>query len=92
MNNQLVYKVDEKACREFTTKYPKVTELMKASKGRTLKSAYVRFLDAKDKIEPTLGGSPEVVNSPTFGTKTFWKYDFCGASGWAEVFQYVKSK
>ena len=46
----------------------------------------------KDMNESKLGGNAETISSPTFGTKTFYKYDWCGTGGYAEVFQYVYNK
>jgi len=90
--NNLVFKVNEKACIEFLKKYPLVCNLMENSKGKDLMTAYKKFLKLKDLNEPNLGGGSEEVSSISFGTKVFYKYDWYGCSGWAEVFQYYKSK
>jgi hypothetical protein len=88
--NQLVYRVNQKACIAFLDNYPLVANLIANSQGRTLRSAYGKFLQLKDKHEPQLGGRAETISSPTFGTKTFYKYEWGACSGWAEVFQFCK--
>lgn len=90
MKNQLVYKVNEKACIEFLTKYPLVSNLIANANGKDLMSAYRKFLQYKDMNESKLGGRPECIGSVSFGTKTFYKYDWGACSGWAEVFQFCK--
>jgi hypothetical protein len=89
--NQLVYKVNEKACIEFLTKYPLVSVLISNANGKNLLVAYNKFLKFKDMNESKLGGRAETISSPTFGTKTFYKYEWGACSGWAEVFQFSKS-
>ena len=42
--------------------------------------------------ESKLGGRAECIGSVAFGTKTFYKYDWDACSGWAELFQYYKTK
>ena len=88
--NQLVFKVNEKACIEFLTKYPLVSNLIANANGGNLLAAYNKFLKFKDMNESKLGGRPETISSPTFGTKTFYKYEWGACSGWAEVFQFCK--
>ena len=90
--NKLVFKVNEKACVAFLKKYPMVCNLMENSNGKDLLSAYKKFLKLKDTNEPKLGGRGESIGSVSFGTKTFYKYDWDTCSGWAEVFEYYKSK
>ena len=90
MKNQLVYKVNEKACIAFLDKYPLVANLIANSQGKDLMSAYKKFLHLKDKHEPKLGGRAESIGSVSFGTKTFYKYDWDACSGWAELFQFCK--
>ncbi len=90
--NKLVFKVNEKACVAFFKKYPLVCNLMENSDGKDLMSAYKKFLKLKDMNESKLGGRPECIGSVSFGTKTFYKYDWDACSGWAELFQYYKSK
>ena len=90
--NQLVFKVNEKACVAFLKKYPIVCTLMENAKGKDLLSAYKQFLKFKDMNESKLGGRAETISSTNFGTKTFYKYDWDACSGWAELFQYYKSK
>jgi hypothetical protein len=62
------------------------------AKGKNLLSSYKNFLKLKDLNESKLGGKAEITSSPTFGTKTFYKFDFCGCGGWAEVFEFVYNK
>ena len=90
--NKLVFKVNEKACVDFLKKYPMVCNLMENSNGKDLISAYRKFLKLKDMNESKLGGRGETISSVSFDTKTFYKYDWDACTGWAEVFQYYKSK
>ncbi len=90
--NKLVFKVNEKACVAFFKKYPLVCNLMENSNGKDLMSGYKKFLKLKDMNESKLGGRAESIGSVSFGTKTFYKYDWDACSGWAELFQYYKSK
>ena len=90
--NKLVFKVNEKACVAFLKKYPMVCNLMENSNGKDLLSAYKKFLKLKDINEPKLGGRGESVGSVSFGTKTFYKYDWDSCTGWAEVFEFVYNK
>lgn len=89
MKNQLVYKVNEKACIAFLDKYPLVSNLIANSNGKDL-MVYKKFLKLKDINESKLGGRPECIGSVSFGTKTFYKYDWGTCSGWAELFQFCK--
>jgi hypothetical protein len=88
--NKLVFKVNEKACVAFLDKYPLVANLIANSQGKDLLSAYRKFLKFKDQHEPKLGGRAETISSKTFGTKTFYHYEWGACSGWAEVFQFCK--
>ena len=90
--DKLVYRINEKGCKDFFKRYPKVYELMRKAKGRTLRSAYSNFLKLKDDNQPTLGGRAETISSPSFGTKTFYHYEWGACSGWAELFEYYKTK
>jgi hypothetical protein len=90
--NKLVFKVNEKACVAFLKKYPLVCNLMENSDGKDLMSAYKKFLKLKDMNESKLGGRAECIGSVSFGTKTFYKYDWDACSGWAELFEYYKNK
>ena len=53
---------------------------------------YQLDLKLKDINESKLGGRGECIGSVAFGTKTFYKYDWDACSGWAEVFEFYKSK
>ena len=92
--NKLVFSVNEENCVNFLKKYPAMAYLMFSSKYKckSLLSAYKNFLKIKDINESKLGGNAETISSATFGTKTFYKYDWCGTGGYAEVFQYVYNK
>ena len=90
--NKLVFSINESNCIKFLKKYPHVAYLMTQSKGKNLLSAYKNFLKLKDMNEGKLGAKSETISSPTFGTKTFYKFDFCGCGGWAEVFEFVYNK
>ena len=89
--NILVHGVNPDACEAFLKKYPKVRQTMLAiaKKNNDLMKGYKAFLKFKDKQEAYLGGRPEVTGSPTFGEKTFYKYDWMGTKGWAEIYQYI---
>ncbi len=86
---KLVYQINEKACIEFFKKYPLVVKLMNDTKKRkNIRLSYCNFLQLKDANEKFLGGKPEFVKSQNFGEKTFFKYDWNGCTGWAELFQF----
>ena len=89
--NILVRNVNPDACEAFLRKYPKVRTVMTsiARKNKDLMKGYKAFLKFKDANEGYLGGRAEVTKSPNFGEKTFWKYDWMGATGWAEIYQYI---
>jgi hypothetical protein len=90
--NQLVFKVNEKACVTFLKEYPLVCNLLETANGKTLLDGYKKFLKLKDLNEPNLGGRAECIGSVSFGTKTFYKYNWNACSGWAELYQYWKTK
>ena len=90
--NQLVFKVNEKACVAFLKEYPLVCNLLEAANGKTLLDGYKKFLKLKDANESKLGGRAECIGSVSFGTKTFYKYNWDSCSGWAELYQYYKTK
>ena len=88
----LVRRVDSKAVETFLKKYPKVKQIMTtlAQKNTDLMRGYKAFLKFKDKQEDYLGGRAEQTTSATFGTKTFYKYDWNNLKGhWPEVYQYI---
>lgn len=89
----LVYRVNPSAVDKFLKKYPKVKEVMKSiiSKNKDIMKGYKAFIKFKDKQEDYLGGRAEETSSPTFGTKTFYKYDWNGVDGWAEAYQHLYS-
>ena len=85
----LVYKVNDKKVQKFLKKYPKVEKSMKPFLKGDILRGYNKWLRWKDKNEDKLGGKPNKVDSKSFGSKVFWKHDWNGVSGWAEVFQYL---
>jgi len=88
----LVRRVDSKAVETFLKKYPKVKQIMTtlAQKNTDLMRGYKAFLKFKDKQEDYLGGRAEQTSSSTFGSKTFYKYDWNNLKGhWPEVYQYI---
>ena len=61
-----------------------------AQKNTDLMRGYKAFLKFKDKQEDYLGGRAEQTTSATFGSKTFYKYDWNNLKGhWPEVYQYI---
>ena len=85
----LVYKINDKNVQKFLKKYPKVEKSMKPFLKGDILNGYKKWIRWKDKNEDKLGGKPNKVDSKTFGSKVFWKHDWNGVSGWAEVFQYL---
>jgi hypothetical protein len=75
--------------KSFLKKYPKVEASMKPyyTKNINIMRAYRLWLAKKNESE--LGGREEIVKSKGFGTKTFYKFDWNGVSGWSEIFQYL---
>lgn len=88
----LVYHVDDNAVETFLQKYQEVEPTMLPFLGGKLKNGYTKWLKWKEKNEDKLGGRAEIISSPTFGTKTFYKFDWNGVQGWAEVFQYLYNR
>lgn len=89
---KLVYRVNGDASEKFLKRYPKVKQIMYTfvTKNKDIMKGYKAFLKFKDKQEDYLGGRAEQTSSSTFGTKTFYKYDFGGVKGgWPEVYQYL---
>ena len=92
---RLVYpNYDKSAPAEFVAKYPKIKELVKCSKGRNIVGRYNSFLKLKDEQQAIIGGTPKTLTSPSFGTKTFYEYqwpkdnNYKRQIGFAEVFTY----
>jgi hypothetical protein len=87
----IVYKINKPAVEKFLKKYPRVGQIMKvlASKNSDVMKGYKSFIKFNDKNADYFGGRAEITSSPTFGTKTFYKYDWDGVGGWAEVYQYI---
>jgi len=91
---KLVHRVNVPAVEKFLKKYPKVKEVMTAliSKNFDVMKGYKAFIKFKDKNEPYLGGKGEESVSKNFGSKIFYKYDWNGVGGWAEVYEYLYDK
>ncbi len=87
----IVYKINKPAVEKFLKKYPRVGQIMKVlvSKNSDVMKGYKAFIKFNDKNADYFGGRAEITSSPTFGTKTFYKYDWDGVGGWAEVYQYI---
>lgn len=87
----IVYKINKPAVEKFLKKYPRVGQIMKVlvSKNSDVMRGYKAFIKFNDKNADYFGGKAEITSSPTFGTKTFYKYDWDGVGGWAEVYQYI---
>ena len=90
--NKIVYSVDGNAVDNFINKYPKVLPSMKPflNKTKDMHRNYAQWIHSYKSSE--LGGNSNTVKSPTFGTKTFYKFDWNGVKGWAEVFQWLSIK
>ena len=91
-NNRIASVVDSKRVVKFLKKYPKVKPSMMKYVGfsKSVYDSYVEWLTNRE--ETKMGGRPERVDSPSFGSKTFYKFDWNGISGWSEVFQYLTDK
>jgi len=91
---KLVHRVNVPAVEKFLKKYPKVKEVMNAiiSKNSDTMKGYKAFIKFKDKNESYLGGKGEESVSKNFGSKIFYKYDWNGLGGWAEVYEYLYDK
>ena len=91
---KLVYKINKPAVEKFIKKYPRVKEVMNAiiSKNSDTMKGYKAFIKFKDKNESYLGGKGEESVSKNFGSKIFYKYDWNGVGGWAEVYEYLYDK
>ena len=87
-NNMLVYKVNKNNVSNFLNKYPEIKKSMLGYINKTnMLKDYCSWLNWKENNEDKLGGVAEFVQSETFGSKTFYKHDWNGVSGWAEIFQ-----
>ena len=90
--NRICSVVDEMRIKDFLSKYPLVEKsMLKYVNSKYLVfDSYVEWLGIRD--ETKFGGRPERIDSPSFGSKIFYKFDWDGISGWAEVFQYLTDK
>ncbi|MBC8428364.1 hypothetical protein H8D04_00630 [bacterium] len=92
--NRISFVVDTMRVPTFFNEYPTVKETMLEFVGtkRQVIDAYVNWLNKYGMNGHYLGGKPETVNSESFGTKTFYKFNWNSISGWAELFQYLTDK
>ncbi len=93
--DKIVYRVHPELCEKFFKQYPLVKSAMLKfvnGSGKVL-TKYNKFISFKNKNEDKLGGYAKTVDSPSFGTKTFYEYDFpkapSGTVMFAELFQYL---
>ena len=90
----LVYRVNASAVKAFVGRYPlagkSIEEYIENCNTGSCKFAYVKWLDSSEEAKESeaWGAVGNTVVSPSFGTKTFYKYDWNGCSGWAEIFEY----
>lgn len=90
-DDRLVYFVREDKVQAFLKRYPKVEETMTdyANRYKSMSRAYANWLRWMNNNEAELGGRAETLSAPSFGVKTFYKYDWNGVDGWAEIMQYI---
>ena len=92
--DKLCYFIKEDAVLSFLKKYPSVEKSIKSFLGckSNLFDSYATWLEATNterNESSSWGATPDTIESKSFGTKTFYKYDFCGTTGWAEIFEYL---
>jgi len=89
--NRIALVVDTHRVPLFFKKYPKIEKTMLEYVGSTKSTInnYIHWLNKYGADGYMLGGYPETVRSKSFGTKTFYKFDWDGISGYAELFQYL---
>ena len=92
--DRLVYFVREDNVQAFLKRYPTVDQTMTdyANRYKTMNRAYANWLRWMNNNEAELGGRAETISAPSFGVKTFYKYDWNGVDGWAEIMQYIYTK
>lgn len=95
-DEKLVYILETEPCEQFLKAYPNVKKGMEPFvKTSKIMTGYKQFLKFKNKNEDKLGATPETVNSPAFGEKTFYKFNwpknkYNGSDlGFADLFQYL---
>ena len=88
------HQIEPKKIEAFLKKYPQVENSMKPFLSTRLMQGYRKWLNWKGKNEDKLGGTPNTIDSPSFGSKTFYKHDWsiAGIDSWAAVFQYLTGK
>jgi|TARA_Y100000310_G_C20132405_1_gene556451 hypothetical protein len=92
--NRISFVVDTSRVPGFFKEYPIIKKTMLefvGTKHKTIDS-YINWLNKYGENRHYLGGYPETVVSPSFGTKTFYKFNWDGISGYAELFQYLTDK
>lgn len=90
--DRIVYGYNSKAVNKFLEKYPLVAKSMGpvikkyGVKGLKLnvRAAYAHWIRTYD--ETALGARAKFVSAPSFGEKTFYKFEWNGVSGFACVF------
>lgn len=93
--NMLVYshQIIPAKAEQFLGKYPAVRKSMMPYLELNIRKGYNKWLKWKNSNEDKLGGKPNTVSSPHFGTKTFYKFDWPqGMDGWAAMFQYLHTQ
>jgi|LWDU01.1.fsa_nt_gi hypothetical protein len=92
--NRISLVVDTLRVPKFFKKYPMVKKTMLEFVGTKRKTinAYINWLNRYGGNSAVLGGSPKYVESPSFGNKTFYKFDWNGVQGHSELFQYLTDK
>lgn len=92
--NRISIDVNEATVLRFFKRYPAVKHTMKqyiGTKRQTIDS-YVDWLKQYGSHPGVLGAYSETVDSPSFGSKTFWKFNWDGVGGYAELYQYLIDK
>ena len=87
----LMYYVNEDAVKAFCEKYPVAAESMVPYLKPGLQKSYCKWLNETEGLRDSLECGADAVTreSASFGTKTFYKYEWNGCRGWAEVFEYL---
>jgi len=84
-------------CEIFFQQYPEIkrTMLLYVNPMKSTRKQYCKWLDYKSKHESTLGGDPVHHDAPTFGTATFYRYNFGEGSqffGFGNLFEYLTAQ
>jgi len=90
---KIAVRVNENNCRAFLDEHPKIKEIMQRKYvGKNILKRYCKCLTILNSQESELADYSETITSPTFGTKTFYKWNWNGVTGWAELFQYIENQ